>query len=245
VRGSGLYVLPDPSCTPGATYSAVAQGNVDQTICKSGWTSTIRPPENYTEQLKFEQLAAYGESGPVSDYEEDHLIPLELGGSPSSPQNLWPEVGASPNPKDAVEDAANAAVCDGRVSLAAAQRAIAANWIAFGQQLGVTPTSSAASSAPATSSAPAASSPPTTAATATASCTVTASYNTEYNDYDVYVHSNQPDRTVTATTSGAPSASWHTDSAGYADVYLKASRSAAGQRVTVNVGAASCTGTLG
>jgi hypothetical protein len=74
---------------------------------------------------------------------------------------------------------------------------------------------------------------------------VTASYNSKYNDYDVYVHSNQRDRTVTVRTSGVPSASWHTDSSGYADVYLKASRYAAGQRVTATVGGVSCSGTLG
>jgi hypothetical protein len=129
-------------------------------------------------------------------------------------------------------------VCDGRISLAAAQQAIAANWMAFGQQLGVTPTSPAGSSPPVAST-------PVAGPTPTAICTVAASYNSEFNDYDVYVHSNQPDQTVTATTSGAPSASWHTDSTGYADVYLKASHSAAGQGVTVSVGAASCAGTLG
>jgi hypothetical protein len=214
----------------------VSQANIDETICTSGWTSTVRPPESYTEPLKFEQMAAYGDGGSAGGYEEDHLIPLELGGSPTSPQNLWPEPGASPNPKDAVEDAANAAVCDGRISLAAAQQAIATNWIAFGQQLGVTPTSPTATN-----------SPPVTGPSSVpaAECSVTASYSSAYNDYDVYVHSNQPDQTVTVTTSGGPSASWHTDSSGYADVYLKASRSAAGQRVTAKVGSASCSGTLG
>ena len=227
-------MLPDPNCTSGATDPTVTQANIDQTICASGWTSTIRPPEDYTENLKREGMLAYGDAAPISNYEEDHLIPLELGGSPTSPENLWPEPGASPNPKDAVEDAANAAVCSGRMTLAATQQSMASNWIALGQQLGVTPTSpSAASSPPASESSPA------------PSCTVTASYNSQYNDYDVYVHSNQPDRTVTITTSGAPTASWHTDSTGYADVYLKASRSAAGQRLTATVGGASCSGALG
>jgi hypothetical protein len=233
-RGTGLYVLPDPTCTPGATDPAVTQATIDQTICVSGWTSTVRPPEGYTENLKREQMLAYGDTNRISDYEEDHLIPLELGGSPTSPQNLWPEPEASPNPKDAVEDAARSAVCDGRMTLAAARQAIAANWIGFGQRLGVTPSSS-----------PDASSPPVGESTPRPSCTVTASYNSQYNDYDVYVHSNQPDQTVSVTTDGARSASWHTDSTGYADVYLKASRSAAGQGVTATVGSVSCSGTLG
>ena len=224
-RGSGSSELPDPSCTPGAVNSAVTQANIDQSICSAGWTATVRPPESYTEPLKYEQMAAYGDTGPVSSYEEDHLIPIGLGGSPTSPQNLWPEPGASPNPKDAVENAANHAVCDGDMNLSAAQHAIAANWLAFGHQLGVV------QSQP----------PPAQGSTGQApTCTVAASYNARYGDWDVYVHSNQLDQTVTVTTSGGGTASWHTDSTGYADVYLHAARSSFGQQVTARVGAASC-----
>jgi hypothetical protein len=228
-KGSGQYVLPDPSCTPGATNPAVTQANIDQTICTSGWTETVRPPESYTEPLKYQQMAAYGFTGSAGNYEEDHLIPLELGGSPTSPQNLWPESGASPNPKDPVESAANHAVCAGQLTLAAAQRAIATDWIAFGQQLGV---------ARPPTPAPAASSGPS------ATCAVSASYNSTYRDWDVYVHSNQPSQTITVTTSGGETASYHTDSRGYADVYLHAIAGAGGQRLTVTVGGATCTATL-
>jgi hypothetical protein len=162
----------------------------------------------------------------VSGYEEDHLIPLELGGSPTSPRNLWPEPGASPNPKDDVETAANHAVCDGEMTLATAQRAIAANWIALGQQLGVGPSAN----------------PAPTGRTAT--CTVTASYNSSYRDWDVYVHSDQPDQTVAVSTSGGAMASWHTDGSGYADVYLHVAEDASGQRVAARVGPASCSTNL-
>jgi hypothetical protein len=137
VRGTRPFVLPDSSCTPGATDPAVTQADIGSTICRDGWTATIRPPESYTEALKYRQMTAYREPGPVGGYEEDHLIPLELGGSPASPRNLWPEPGASPNPKDGVEAAANQAVCQGRMTLAAAQAAIATNWIALGQRVGV------------------------------------------------------------------------------------------------------------
>lgn len=138
VRGTGLYVLPDPACTPGATNPDVTQADIATTICSSGWTATIRPPESYTEPLKLQQMSAYGDTAPVSSFEEDHLISLELGGSPRDPRNLWPEPGASPNPKDAVENAARRAVCNGTMSLAAAQQGIASNWISLGEQLGVT-----------------------------------------------------------------------------------------------------------
>jgi hypothetical protein len=136
-RGSAPYVLPDPACTPGATNPEVSQATIGSTICRRGWTRTVRPPESHTEFLKRQQAQAYGWTGPLSQYEEDHLAPLELGGAPMDPRNLWPEPGASPNPKDQVESAANRAVCEGRMPLADAQRAIAANWVGFGRQLGV------------------------------------------------------------------------------------------------------------
>ena len=71
-------------------------------------------------------------------------------------------------------------------------------------------------------------------------CTASASYNAQYNDYDIYVHSNQPYRTATATASNGKSFSYETDASGYADIYLFAD---AGNTVTVTVGAASCSTT--
>jgi hypothetical protein len=135
-RGSGLDVLPDPACTPGAADPRVSQANIQVTICRSGYTRTVRPPTSYTEPLKRELMQRYGDTGSMGRYELDHLISLELGGNPTSPANLWPEPGASPNPKDQVETAANHAVCSGRMSLADVQHAIATNWIDLGRQLG-------------------------------------------------------------------------------------------------------------
>jgi hypothetical protein len=135
-RGSAPYVLPDASCTPGATNPDVTQANIATTICRPGWTKTIRPPASYTDQLKRQQMTAYGDGGRPGSYEEDHLVPLSLGGAPSDPRNLWPEPGASPNPKDDVEAAANQAVCSGTMRLADAQSAIASDWVSLGQRLG-------------------------------------------------------------------------------------------------------------
>jgi hypothetical protein len=136
-RGSGLEVLPDPACTPGGTDSHVTQANVATTICRLGYTRTVRPPASYTEPLKRQLMARYGDTGPLRNYELDHLIPLELGGNPTLPANLWPEPGASPNPKDQVEPDANRAVRSGRLPLADAQRKIAASWVELDHELGV------------------------------------------------------------------------------------------------------------
>jgi len=84
--------LPNPRLTPGALNPDVTQANIDSTICVRGWTRTIRPPERYTERLKRRQIREYGYADRrLSHYEEDHLISLELGGSPTDPRNLWPE----------------------------------------------------------------------------------------------------------------------------------------------------------
>ena len=128
--GSGLYSRPDPSCTPGALNPAVTQATIDTTICVSGWTETVRPPENVTEQEKAASMAAYGDAGSMEAYEYDHFVPLELGGATNDPRNLWPESGSSPNPKDAVEDDLRRAVCDRQITLAQAQREIVKDWTA-------------------------------------------------------------------------------------------------------------------
>ena len=209
--------LPDPRCTPGSIDPVVTQANIRSTICKSGYTATIRPPESQTEAFKYGvAYPAYSTPRPEST-ELDHLVPLELGGS-NDATNLWPEYPASPNPKDKVEDALNAAVCEGRVSLVRAQDAIAADWLTAEKNLGLAVTGGGGK----------------------ASCTASASYDAAYRDYDIYVHSSQPDATVTATASNGASHSYKTDSTGYADVYLDA---AAGDTVKVTAGKASCSTT--
>jgi hypothetical protein len=123
-----LFSLPDRRCTPGAVDPAVTQADIQSTICRVGYTETVRPPESVTEPEKQASLAAYGDSAPLSEYEYDHLVPLELGGARNEPRNLWPEPGHSPNPKDEVENGLRAAVCDGRLPLRTAQIAIARDW---------------------------------------------------------------------------------------------------------------------
>ncbi len=84
--GSGCSVrdqLPDPVCTPGSVNPNVTQANIHQTICVKGWTATVRPSVSYTNGLKQQQMNAYGLTGNLSSFEEDHLIPLEIGGNPT------------------------------------------------------------------------------------------------------------------------------------------------------------------
>uniref|UniRef100_A0AAU2UZY1 Uncharacterized protein n=1 Tax=Streptomyces sp. NBC_00003 TaxID=2903608 RepID=A0AAU2UZY1_9ACTN len=76
--------LQDRACQPGALNPAVTQ----DTICVSGYSSSIRPSTSYTNALKVQQIGEYGyEDTDTADYEEDHLIPLSLGGNPKSPRH--------------------------------------------------------------------------------------------------------------------------------------------------------------
>ena len=133
VKVVAAIVLPLSSVTPGSTNPAVTQANIQQTICKSGYTATIRPPASYTTKLKISQLAgaykAFKDKAPAS-YEEDHLISLEIGGNPTDPKNLWPEpyAGTGARIKDQVENKLHALVCAGTMPLAKAQKLIATNW---------------------------------------------------------------------------------------------------------------------
>ena len=133
--------LPDPSCTPGSYNPDVTQSTIHSTICVTGWTATVRPPTSYTDPLKVQGIADYGYSDTsLSDYEEDHFVPLELGGAPRDPANLWPEphYGTQTSyTKDGVETKLKNAVCAGTITLAAARSAIRANWTTALQVTGI------------------------------------------------------------------------------------------------------------
>ena len=115
-------VLASPAMTPGSLNPDVTEETIGQTICARGWTATVRPPTEYTNGLKAEQMPLYGETGSPSDYQEDHLISLELGGNPTDPRNLWPEPYPRAADVDRIENQLNDKVCSGELTLTEAQR---------------------------------------------------------------------------------------------------------------------------
>ena len=126
--------LPIHSLTPGATDPAVSQENIASTICVVGYTKTVRPPASYTNALKLKQLSGsysrYGSTN-MKLFEEDHLIPMAVGGSPRSPKNLWPEPwdGArGARMKDVLELKMHLMVCAHQITLKAAQSIFTTNW---------------------------------------------------------------------------------------------------------------------
>ena len=108
--------------TPGVVNPDVTQANIASTVCRHGWTRTIRPPTDYTNALKVKQMREYGVGGSPSQYQEDHLISLELGGHPTDARNLWPEPYPRASEMDTIENELNAKVCSGDLSLDEAQR---------------------------------------------------------------------------------------------------------------------------
>ena len=129
--------LPNHTLTPGAFNPAVTQSTIKKTICISGWTATIRPKPSYTTALKIQQLnSGYSVNGDTkpSDYEEDHLVPLEIGGSPTSPLNLWPELWNDPlgaHLKDKLENKIHSLICKGQMSLATGRSVFTGDWTSY------------------------------------------------------------------------------------------------------------------
>jgi hypothetical protein len=91
----------------------------------------VRPPESYTEPIKLRQLHEYRLPGSASSYEEDHLIALSLGGSPTSLRNLWPQPRYGPHTaeeKDELETWAARQACSRSLPLAWLQQHMAHDW---------------------------------------------------------------------------------------------------------------------
>jgi hypothetical protein len=124
-RHDGPALLPDGN---------VSRGQVSirekSKLCPHAETTALR---NVTDAEKKTVCAEYGIAAAEctgANYEIDHIISLELGGSNDIsnlfPQPFRPAPGA--HEKDQVENWLHARVCSGGISLYAAQRLIARDW---------------------------------------------------------------------------------------------------------------------
>ena len=117
---------PNPILTPGDVFAGVGAAQ----ICVKGYSTKVR---DVSIEEKDRVYAEYGIAHHTTgEYEVDHLVPLELGGS-NDIKNLWPEP-ALPTPgfhqKDLLENKLHDLVCAGQLPLPVAQHAIASDWYA-------------------------------------------------------------------------------------------------------------------
>jgi hypothetical protein len=133
-RQHGPAVLNDLTVTPGAAGTMTTAQ-----LCAADFhTGTVR---NVPESMKQRVCRSYGIAKADctgKNYEIDHLISLELGGT-NDQANLWPQPYA-PKPgakeKDLVENWLHRVVCKGQMSLTDAQAAIANDWYQLYVDLG-------------------------------------------------------------------------------------------------------------
>ena len=116
----------------GALLADVTQASISTTICTPGWTATVRPSTSYTQGVKSKLLKEAGMNPDRAvDYELDHFVPLALGGHPRSLDNLWLQRWDgewNARVKDRLERRLQVMVCEGRLTLRAAQAAVERNW---------------------------------------------------------------------------------------------------------------------
>ena len=166
--------LPDPACSPGAVLTTDTS-----IICVSGYTQTVRDVPDSEKQQVF---AEYGIDYSLhSNYEVDHIISLELGGS-NDISNLFPEsysIQYGARVKDTLENYLHQQVCRGKLSIAVAQQEIATNWLKYYLQWKGASVSAQTSSSTSTQ----ATSTPTQTTTTTASA---AYYTSSYGSSKYY-----------------------------------------------------------
>lgn len=127
---------PNPNLTPGDVLTTDSK-----VVCVKGYTRTVR---DVPESLKKKVYLSYGITHHKhKEYEVDHLISLELGGS-NSIKNLWPESYVTKplnaHIKDVLENKLHSLVCQGKLDLKEAQKEIAEDWIkAYTRYIGPLP----------------------------------------------------------------------------------------------------------
>jgi hypothetical protein len=143
---SGGMALPDPDVTPGAIDKEIEAdpsgkswvvNGIEKNICAPRFSAfAIRKTIKNFPKLKREACEEYGIAKCDGAVEGDHLISIELGGCADCLQNLWPQPMSEARIKDhRVEDALPKLICAGKISLAAAQKCVATDWVKCAEQI--------------------------------------------------------------------------------------------------------------
>jgi hypothetical protein len=113
------------------TPGVVAVADVT-TLCNPDYVDGFR--RHVGKKLRDQIFHAYGiYDRDRSEFELDRLLPVELGGSPDDPKNLWPQSRViepwNAGVKNRLEDVLHKKLCAGEIPLSEAQNAILADWI--------------------------------------------------------------------------------------------------------------------
>jgi hypothetical protein len=145
---SGGMALPDASITPGVvdpeavadiTGKSHKSAGIERNICADDFrTGPIRAGIHNFAKLKREACAEYSVAKCDASVEGDHLISIEIGGCPDCLTNLWPQPMDEARIKDhQVEDVLPKLICAGKMTLGAAQKCMATDWVACADRLKV------------------------------------------------------------------------------------------------------------
>ena len=123
----------DPSCAPGQLDAAVV-AHIGQTICDESWVAAAtrldRPPA-----IKDKLLIEYRLPGNPATYTVARVIPVEDGGSPTSPRNLYPLALTGYGGQEthtAVAEKLNDEICDTKITMAQAEKTLRRDWLSRG-----------------------------------------------------------------------------------------------------------------
>ena len=123
----------DPGCAPGQ-LDAGAAGRLGQTICNEAWVagaSRVQPPPNTKDKL----LIEYGLPGNPAVYTVAQVIPVEDGGSPSSPRNFYPLALSGYGGQETraqVAEELHDEICDHKITVTQAARTLEGDWLSRG-----------------------------------------------------------------------------------------------------------------
>jgi hypothetical protein len=108
-----------------ALNPSVHPDTIAQTICRPGYTKTVRPSTSYVRIWKRLNLKAGVDPRSVV---VDHHISIGLGGSPTNPHNLRIQPKEEAKVKDRDERRLERSVCKGELSLRQAQETLQRLW---------------------------------------------------------------------------------------------------------------------
>jgi hypothetical protein len=129
---AAVPALPDEGRTPGTFDPAITQDNIVSTICNPKFVSARTPPPSWTAATTRRMAAVLHPDQNPDNLVLDQLVPIALGGAPLDQRNLWLQSWAGEEgseKKNGLETLLNRMVCSGQLRLAAAQQAVAINWI--------------------------------------------------------------------------------------------------------------------